>query len=204
MSEVLAAKQPAEVVERRFTPETIYSLQSVATTATGVTVDSAKIDGDDVVLTLSAGTAGQTGTVVLTVTTSNETVEETLVVPIIASAAQIANTAREFCTFALREIAGIGKTAKAKELDDALAILEALIARWRESGADIGAAMPITADTVIYCPDWAVAGLRYNLLVEVAPPYGVEPTASEYMEARRGLQLVKHKGLPAVREGEYF
>lgn len=204
MSGFFEAKQPAEIVERRFTPATVYALQGVATSETGVTVDSAKIDGDDVVLTLSGGTAGATGIVTLTVTTSHETIEETLYVPIVASAAQIANTARQYVAFALRKIVGIGEDAEAEELDHGLEVLNALLASWREQGADIGAPSPVEANTVIYCPDYAASALRYNLLIELAPVYGAEPTMIEYDRARRGLQQVKHKNLPAVRESEFF
>lgn len=204
MSEVLSAKRPTDVTERRFTPETIYALQSVATAASGVTVDKAEVDGDDVVLTLSAGTAGVTGFVTLTVTTSHETLEYKLTIPIIASDAQIANTVRDYCTFALRRAVGLSGTADAVELDDAIAILSAMIPEWRAMGADIAAPMPITANTVIYCPDWAVSGLRYNLLVLCAPVYGYEPSAAEMLAARRGLQVVKAKGLRDDRENEFF
>lgn len=204
MKGFLKAKRPADVVERRYTPETIYSLQSVTTSASGVTVDSAEIDADDVVLTLSGGTAGETASVVVIVETSHETIEATFYVPIVASAAQIANTARDYCTFALRKIVGIGEDAEAEELADAIDILNGLVARWRETGADIGSPFPIEANTVIYCPDYAATALRYNLLVECAPLYGYEPTAMEYDQARRGLQLVKHKNLPDIRETEYF
>lgn len=204
MSGFLEAKQPAEIVERRFTPATVYALQGVTTSETGVTVDSAKIDGDDVVLTLSGGTAGATGIVTLTVTTSHETIEETLSVPIVASAAQIANTARQYVAFALRKVVGIGEDAEAEELDHGLEVLNALLETWREQGADIGAPSPVEANTVIYCPDYAVSALRYNLLIELAPVYGAEPTMIEYDRARRGLQQVKHKNLPAVRESEFF
>ena len=78
------------------------------------------------------------------------------------------------------------------------------MARWREGGADIGAPFPLTADSVIYCPDWAVSALRYNLMVECADLYGAELTPFQYDAARRGLQLVKHKNLPTEREVEFF
>lgn len=200
-------KTSGEVVERRWTVpvDAGDAPGSVSLSVSGVTVDSSAFEGNDLVFVLSAGTAAATGTITATVTTEkSRTLVETIYIPIIESAAQIANTARDYVNFAMRKIVGIGETPEAAELDDALAILSALIAGWRAGGADIGAAFPIDANTVIYCPDYAVSALRYNLLVEVAQGYGSEVTAVEYGQARRGPQLVKHKNLPEVREAEFF
>lgn len=208
MAFILAAKVPTEVVERRWTVPVDEgdAPASVSLSATGITVDADEFDGDELVLTLSAGTAAATGSIVATVTTDQgKTLVETLYIPIIASAAQIAATARDYVNFALRKIVGNGVDADSVELDDALERLNALVAMWRAGGADIGAPFPITAGSIIYCPDWAVSALRYNLLMECAPLYGAEPTATEAMNARRGLQLVKHMSLPANRAGsDYF
>lgn len=181
-------------------------IESFSTVASGVTIAiSEEIDGNNIQYRLSGGTAGQTGSLTVTVTTTGgDTLEYTVYVPIVASAAQIADTARSYIEFALRKITGIGETPDADELDDALERLNALVARWRAGGADIGAPFPLTADSVIYCPDWAVSALRYNLMVECADLYGAELTPFQYDAARRGLQLVKHKNLPTEREVEFF
>lgn len=203
MAAILTAKAPTEVVERRWTVpvDADDSPASVSLTASGVTVDAYEFEGNELVLTLSGGTAAATGSIVATVTTDQgRTLVDTIYVPIIASASQIADTARSYAEFALRKIIGIGNTPEASELADALQRLEGIVAEWRAGGADIGATMPLEAETVIYCPDWAVSALRYNLLVACAPIYGDEPTPNEYGAARRGLQLVKHKCLPDTRE----
>lgn len=181
-------------------------IESFSTVASGVTIAiSEEIDGNNIQYRLSGGTAGQTGRLTVTVTTTGgDTLEYTVYIPIVASAAQIADTARSYIEFALRKITGIGETPDADELDDALERLNALVARWRAGGADIGAPFPLTAASVIYCPDWAVSALRYNLMVECADLYGAELTPFQYDAARRGLQLVKHKNLPTEREVEFF
>ena len=205
MAHFLASKVAAEVVGRRWTVPGDDLPTAVSTSASGVTVDSAEVDGSDIVLTLSAGTAGATASVTVTVTTGlGQTLIETLYVPVILSTAVTADTANDYVAFALRKVVGIGEEASADELADALERLNALVADWRATGADIAATFPIISSTVIYCPDWAVSALRYNLLVECAPLYGVEPTALEYDRARRGLQLVKNKNIPAAAAVEYY
>jgi hypothetical protein len=205
MADYLAAKGPTETVERLWTPATDDTIATIATTASGVTVASAAKDGDAIKFVLSGGTAGQTGVVTVTVTTEvGETLVDTLYVPVIASAAQVADTAREYVHFALRPVTGAGEVSDDSELDDALEILNALVAEMRAGGADIASPYPLVASSVIYCPDWAVSALRHNLRVQLLPTYGQEPSAMDYERARRGMQLVKHKNLPEVRESEYF
>lgn len=208
MADFLKPKTASEVVRREWIVpvDADDSPLSVATTgATGVTVDSAAFEGETLVLTLSAGTAAATGTIPVTITTDkSRTLIETLYIPIVDSPAQIADTARSYVEFALRKITGIGEVPDADELDDALERLNGLIAEWRAGGMDIGAAFPLTASTVIYCPDWAVSAIRYNLMESCADLYGQQLTALEYDKARRGRQLVKHKNLPDERKVEFL
>jgi len=207
MATVLAAKAPTEVVQRRWTVpvDSDDGVSSASLVATGVTKDDDSIEGDELVLTLSGGTAAVTGSVVATITTTRgRTLVETLYIPIVASASQIADTARDYCYFALRKITGIGEDPEAGELDDALERLNAMIAEWRAGGADIACPTPITAGSVIYCPDWAANAIRYNLLIDCYSNYDAEPSASDMKRANRGLQLIKHKNLPADRAGASF
>ena len=207
MAHILAAKAPTEVVERRWAVPVIDgdAPSSASLSASGVTVDDNAFEGNELVLTLSAGSAAATGSIVATITTdAGHTLVETLYIPVVASAAQVADTARDYIDFALRKIVGLGVEAEAEELADALERLNALIAEWRACGADIGAPYPLTSNSVIYCPDYAVNALRYNLMVALAPLYGADLSPLEYEAARRGLQLVKSKNLPADRPGVYF
>ena len=129
---------------------------------------------------------------------------ETLYLPIVTSSAVIADSARTYCYFALRRIAVIGNIPDADELDDALERLNAMVASWRAQGADIGAAFPIEADTIIYCPDYAVEALRFNLMLDVASLYGQQVTQMDAMKAQRGLQLVKNMNVPEDRSATYY
>lgn len=207
MAAFLASKVAAELVQRAYTVplDEDDNIASVSTSATGVTVVSSEVEGGEVLLNLSGGTNGETGAIVLTVTTDKgRALVETLYVPIIASAAQIAHTAREYVNFALRRVIGVGNVAEASELEDALERLNAIVAEMRGYGADIGAAFPIAAETVIYCPDYAVSALRYGLLVDCLPVYGEQPTALEMMKARQGMALVRNMNVPDERKAEYF
>ena len=190
-----------------FTPDlgSTDGIASFTASGTGVTVGDTEHLVRDIIVSVSGGTAGQTASVLFVVTTENgEVLEQRVYLPIVATAAQIADTARSYVNSALRKITGPRRAPSAVELDDALERLNAMVATWRAGGADIGAAFPLEAGTVIYCPDWAVQALRYNLLIDVAALYGAEPTALEYEQARRGLQLVKHKNLPDTRTADYY
>lgn len=201
MADILASKAATEVVTRRWTVPGDDPATAVTTSASGVTVDESSLEDGDVVLTLSGGTAAATGSIVLTITTSaGQTLIETLYIPVVQSAAQIADTAAEYIAFALRKIVGFGESAEADEQTAALDHLNALVAEMRAVGADIGAPFPMTTASVIYCPDYAVNALRHNLLVRCWQDYGQEPSALQYDQARRGMQLVKQANLtvPAV------
>jgi len=207
MSYYVDPKTPNEVRVYSVPSELITGdgIASITVAASGVTVTDSEEVGDNVQLSVSGGSAASTGTITLTVTTDNaETLEFTVYVPVIATAAQIADTAAEYIGFALRRVVGIGNTATSDETADALERLNALVTMWRAGGAEIGATTPLVSGTVIYCPDYAASALRYNLLVDCAPLYGLEITQQEYMAANRGRQLVLHKNLPQERKVEFY
>lgn len=132
MAQTWAAKAPAEIVERRWTVpvDDDDRLASFASSASGVTIDSYKVQSNDAVLTLSAGMAGAMATVVLTATTTQGRVlVETFYLPIVVTTAGTV-TARDICDFALRKIAGIGVDADSGEADDALELLQGVMARF--------------------------------------------------------------------------
>jgi hypothetical protein len=202
-----SAKTPTQVIRYNWLPDLVAgdTLASATVTATGATVDLSSLEQESVAVLVSGGTAGQTASFAVSATTvEGETLTETIYLPIIASAAQIAHTAREYVTFALRRVIGNGETPSADEMTDALERLNAMVAEWRAQGADIGAAFPIVAETVIYCPDYAVPALRYNLLLDVASLYGEPVTQMEAMKARQGLSLVKNMNVPEERAATYF
>lgn len=178
---------------------------SITVSSGTLTIESTEITGGGVKIFVSGGVAGQTVVLAATVETDlGETLDDTIYLPVIASAAQVADTARSYIEFALRKITGIGETPDADELEDALEQLNALVAMWRAGGADIGAPYPLTAASVIYCPDWAVDALRFNLRLKLASLYGAQIDPMDMEMARRGRQLVMHKNLPAERTVEFY
>jgi len=207
MAIFLSAKPPADVVLYTWKPtlEKGDEIAEFTLTPTGATIDAEEAINGEVQFYVSGGTAGATAAIAASVVTvDGEELSETIYLPIITSAAQIAHTAREYVNFALRKIIGNGETPSADELTDALERLNALVASWRALGADIGAPFPILAETVIYCPDWAVSPLRYNLLVECCELYGEQPTQMDVMRARQGAALVRNMNLPDDRMADYF
>jgi len=178
---------------------------TLTVTSGGVSLESV-VNGRYIEVYATGGTDATTAVIAATaVTDLGEELAETIYLPVIATGSQIANTARDYCTFALRKVVGNGETPDATELDDALEQLNGMVAQWREGGADVGATFPIEANTVIYCPDWAADAIRYNLRLQVYSLYGEEPTAMDALKAKQGLQLVKHKNLPDEREGaDYY
>lgn len=200
MAYALAPKAPTSVVERRWTaPDAV----SVATTATGVTVDSATVDGNEIVFVLSGGTAGTTGRITATVTTNAGAIVETLSIGINTSAAA-GETARDVCLFALRKIYGNGQEPSADALSDALERLNDMLAEWDITGAVTGAPYPLLEATVLYVPNAFLSGIKHNLAVKVADLYGRQLDAVVATQAMRGLQIIKSANIPDNREAAAY
>lgn len=207
MAQHWAAKAPTEVVERRW-PVPVRAddgLSSISVTASGVTKDADEVDGDDAVVTLSAGTANTTAVVTITATTSDgDTLIETFYLPIAETTVQIGDTVNDYISFALRKVFGAA-TAPSRAAADALERLEAMLLSWKAQGADVGSTFPLATTTVMNVPDEYVEGIRANLIVAVADRYGMELSPVVVEQARRGLQLIKAKNLSDDREGgSYF
>lgn len=207
MAEYLAPKGAAEVVTRRWLVPVADgdSASAIATSASGITVDSATLEGDEAVLVLSGGTAGATGAVTATITTSEgETLVEVLYVPVVAPTAT-GPTARDIVDFALRKVAGLGETADADQLADGLERLNDMLRLWADTGADVGATFPLEAGTVLYVRDAWQSAIKNNLILQLADIYGAEISPVVAENARRGLQAIKSANLPADRAGaEYY
>lgn len=202
MSQHWQAKAPTEVVERRWSVpvDSDDGLASFARSASGVTIDSYSVEGDDAVLILSAGTDGATATVTLTATTSRgRTLVETFYLPVFATPNEFTYTARNVCEFALRKVAGNGVSPDATELTDALERLSDMLAAWKGQGADIGVKLPCVAGDTLYISDEFASAVKNNLILEIADLYDYTPSARVVMNAQRGLQLVKSKLLSTKR-----
>lgn len=207
MAAILTAKAATEVVERRWTVpvDADDAPESVVLTATGVTVDASEFDGHELVLTLSAGTAGATASIVATITTNRDRVlVETLYLPIIATAAP-GVTVQDVCAFALRKVEGLGEVTSADGLADAVERLADMLRLWRSSGADIGAPEPIDSTTVLHCPAPYIVAVKNNLILELADLYGIDVGGRVIQNARVGLSHIKQANLSDARVGaEYF
>jgi hypothetical protein len=195
MAQTWTAKAAADVVERRWTvplPE-CDALSSVSTSASGVTVDGTDTDGSDAVLTLSAGTAGTTGSVTVTVlTTEGLSLSETFLIPIRVTTAQLGNTARDICYFALRKIVGNGNDPTADELSDALERLNDMCALWAFRGVDIGLSEPLAAGDTLSVPDGFLSALKYNLRIGCHSHYGQEIDAFDSMMADQSYRALEN------------
>jgi hypothetical protein len=202
------AKAPTEIVERRWSVpvDDDDGLSSFTRSASGVTIDSYSTEGDDAVLTLSAGTDNVAATITLTATTSRGRVHvETFYLPIFASPNEFAYTARDICGFALRKVVGIGSDPEATELNDALERLSDMLGAWRRQGADIGAKLPCAANDVFTIPDEFASAVKNNLILELADHYEFTPSPRAVTNAGRGLQLIKSTLLSKKRERvDYF
>jgi hypothetical protein len=208
MAQTWPAKAPTEIVERRWTVpvDADDGLSSFARVASGVTIDAYSMQGNDAVLTLSAGVDNVAATVTLTATTTRGRVlVETFYLPIFASPNEFAYTARDICNFALRKVAGIGTTADAAELSDALERLSDMLAAWKGQGANIGAKLPCAAADVFYISDEFASAVKNNLILEIADLYDYQPSARVINNAQRGLQQIKSSLIDAeTRSTVYY
>ena len=206
MAQHFEAKGAAEVVTRRFAVPVAKgdAVSGLSQTASGVTVDSAENEADELVFVLSGGTAGATGAITATVTTDQgETLVFQLYIPVIAPNAT-GMTVRDVCEFALRKVYGKDETPEASALTDAIERLDDMLREWAVTGADVGATFPLTESTVIYCKPEYQAAIKHNLILCVAEFYDMPLTPYVVEKARRGLQLVKSDNLPDARPGAGF
>ena len=206
MATFLTPKAPTEVVERRWLVpvDSDDSALSASLSASGVTVDANSFDGDELVLTLSAGSAAATGSIVATVTTAQgRTLVETLYIPVIASGGA-AETALDVITFATRKLTGLSTAPSSTVASFALECLEDMLSEWRTSGADIGATSPLATSTVIYGARDVMRAVKNNLIVEIAHQFGLDLDPGVVARANHGLQHIKQGNLPDERSATYY
>jgi len=181
MAQTWDAKAAADIVLRTWAVPVPDgdSVASIATSATGVTVDLAEKTAYNLAaVTLSAGAAGVTGSVLVTViTTEGLSLSETFYIPIRVSTAALVPTLRDICDFALRKIVGNGEDADAAELDDAVERFNDMVALWSLKGVDIGLSAPLAASDTVTLPDGYIAALKFNLRVACHDHYDAPITA---------------------------
>ncbi len=193
MAQIWAAKAPADVVERRWSPPLAAddSISSVSATGTGVTVDSDDFEGNEAVVILSAGSADTEASVTVTVNTSaGNTHVETFLIAIRATTEGFGNTVRDIANFALRKIAGMGDTADSIELDDAVELFNGMIATWRIDGMDVGIAGELTASDTVDVPDEFILPIKFCLRKLCHSTYEAQLTATDELMAAQGERLI--------------
>lgn len=205
MADYLDAKGPDETVERRWPSpvEASDGAASVNIVASGVTATAELGDDNEVVLTLSGGTAGQTAYIDVTVTSNAGFIlADRLYLPVLAKEAGV--SVQDIISFALRKVTGLGEAPDADQAADALEKLADMLEEWRVTGADVGSPSPLELTTTIYSPASHISAIKNNLIVRLSDMYGAEiVTPSVAVAAVRGLQLIK-SSKRALAETEFF
>jgi hypothetical protein len=205
MAQHLDAKAAGDTVTRRWLAPVADgdSASSITASASGVTLSTYSLEGDEAVFELTAGSNGATGTISVSVTTSiGDVLTETLYIAIIASTSS-GPTARDFANFALRKVNGLGSDPDASQEADALERLEDMLRHWSVTGAAIGVTFPLSAATALNIADAYQSAIKNNLILQLADLYGTEISPVVIENARRGLQLIKSANLPNVTV-EYY
>lgn len=195
MARTWDAKAAADIVERAWEVplSDCDGISAISTSASGVTVDSTESRNNEVIATLSAGTAGTTGSVTITVTTTEGlSLSETFLIPVRATTSQLSNTARDICEFALRKIVGNGNDPEASELDDALERLNDMMALWALEGVDCGLSEPLEAGDTVSLPDGFVPALKFNLRVACHSHYDAPVDAYDSVMADKTRRAIEN------------
>lgn len=209
MAQLWEPKAPTEIVERRWTVpvDDDDGLASFARSLSGVTLVSYEVQGNDAVVTLSAGSAGATAIVTLTATTSRGRVHvETFYLPIIAATNGLAYTGTDLASDILELVTGAGVAPPVDESNLVLRKASEMFAAWAVQGADLGVPLPVTTSSILYIEDAFMEGVKANLLLRVMTKFkeGWMPTPDEREAARRGLQAIKVARLSKDRGLEKF
>jgi hypothetical protein len=181
------------------------SLASYTLVATDCVILADESSGNDIIFMVSGGVDGTSGVIELEALTGNsEVLPETLYIPITATQAG-PTKASGVIEFALRKVFGNGASIDAAAGADALERLNDMVAFFEVSGASVGCPMPLEEGTDLLIPSWKLQALKYGLTVRCAEHYGRELTGDVLLNARTGLQQLKHSNLPADRVGtEYY
>ena len=208
MAQTLTAKP--EGAEYRYTyPPPLADgdgLASYTLVAIGCTITFNKANGDDIIISVSGGTAPSIATIAVTVVTNDgETLTETLYIPIRSSANVLANTGQGICDYALRKVYGVHGAIPASAAADCIERLNDMLAGWELEGASVGVPLPVDVSTAFSIADGYVGAIKHNLTMLVAGLYGAQLDGMVAAEARRGLQRIKANNLPDERAaGAYY
>lgn len=187
------AKAPTEVREYLWTPLPDTALDSAsAVVTTGTATVTADITDDTVTWTVTGGAAGVVQVFTLTATSGDETLTETVYLPIELSTNRLAYTVRDVCLFALRKLTGVAEEPDADELTDAIERLNDMVALWRVAGADLGLDQPLVEADTLNIADSEYSALKFNLRNRLHEFYGLPLSQSDVMDARQALAAVKN------------
>lgn len=193
-------KAPSDVREYRWTPKPgDCPSDSTVTVSTGTATITDELDGEDVLITVTGGSAGVVQILAASATVGDETITETIYIPVLATGQRTVYTGQDIAGFALRKIVGNGATAEATEQADCLERLTDMLAAWSNQGANLGADLPVVGATSFYIADAYAQAVKYNLRLLTHEHYEQPLTAFDAEMARRGLQLIKSDLLPRDR-----
>lgn len=195
-------KAASDVAERVWTPKAGEAVTSkTITVSTGTATVTSTIWGDQVVVLVTGGTAGVTQVIAASAVVDDETITETIYIPVIATTNALARTGQDIAADVMELVIGIGQTPEAGEAEFALRKLTEMLASWAVQGADMGIPLPVTTATVFYCPDAEIMAIKANLFNEIMPWFrtGWEPTPMQAKKARTGLSQIKTVRLPEER-----
>lgn len=203
--------KPADAVYRLTWTVPLIDGDSIDTATLTVSSGDAAIDAyeivdDGVVAFVSGGTAGTYTTIAAeAVTADGETIPETIYLPVISSATALGYTGLDLAHYVLRKVVGNGETPSADELNDCLERLSDMLAAWKGQGAETGIPLPLASASLIRCDDAFIQAIKANGILRISDlydNYNLSPVVVE--EARRGLQLIKSRNLPAERGAVVF
>lgn len=80
---------------------------------------------------------------------------------------------------------------EARQAEDALEALNAMMCRWEADGVALGWAQVDAVTDDLPLPPEAINAVVFNLCIDIAEEYGVDPSASIERRAAEGLAAVK-------------
>lgn len=198
-----AAKAPGDV--REYTWALPGASSAAFTVSTGTATVSHELTCDGVLLTVTGGSAGVTQIIAATATVGDETITQTIYIPVVTTLSKLGYTARDICADTLEMIAGIGEDADAAEHALALRKLNDMLGAWAEEGADLGMDLPLVATDTLVVNDAFAQAIKANLYLYVVPKFGEQVSPLDVRAATAGLQRIKQNLMPARRSGsEYY
>lgn len=207
MAVTLTAKPEGAEYRYTYTPPLADGdgLASYTLTETGCTITFDEANGDDILFSVSGGTAPSIATIAVTaVTNDGETLTETLYIPIRSSANVLGNTGQDVADFALRKVYGVNGAIPASAAADAVERLNDMLAGWELEGASVGVPLPVDVTTEFQIADGYIGAVKLNLAQAVAGLYGLQLDGVTVVEARKGLQRIKANNLPDERAPGMF